>query len=178
LQPKPKPLISITQLSDRLLVPVLIRTALLVVIWWGLVENRGGWVFGALAALAIACISLRLTPPATHTLRVLHLPGFFVFFLVQSLRAGWDVAVRTVSPSLPLQPTILSVPLTLPAGAPTWWLMLVVSLLPGTLSTHLKDRSLEVHCLDERLDVVGGVRETERRLVRLFGHAPSLRDPS
>ena len=178
MQPKRTPRITLDLLHHHALLAVLIRTTLLAGIWWMLTENRGGWGFGVLAALAIACISLRLTPPATHTLRVLHIPGFFVFFLVQSLRAGWDVAVRTVSPSLPLQPTILSVPLTLPAGAPTWWLMLVVSLLPGTLSTHLKDRSLEVHCLDERLDVVGGVRETERRLARLFGHAPSLRNAS
>ncbi|MBM9535688.1 Na+/H+ antiporter subunit E [Desulfobulbus alkaliphilus] len=155
------------------LLAVLIRTALLVVIWWVLTENQGGWVFGILSALMIACCSLLLTPPATHRLRVHRLPGFFLFFLVQSLRAGWDVAVRTVRPSLPLQPAILSVPLMLPAGAPTWWLMLVVSLLPGTLSAHLDGRTLELHCLDEGLDVVADVREAERHLALLFGQIPS-----
>jgi multicomponent Na+:H+ antiporter subunit E len=173
LQPERTPQITLDLLHRHTLLAVLIRTVVLAGIWWVLTENRGGWGFGVPAAVAVACISLLLNPPATHTLRVHHLPGFVLFFLIQSLRAGWDVAVRTVSPSLPLQPAILSVPLMLPAGAPTWWLMLVVSLLPGTLSTHLNDRTLELHCLDEGLDVVADIREAERRIALLFGQVPS-----
>lgn len=173
MQSKKTPRNNLDQQHGHTLLAFLIRTVVLAGIWWVLTENRGGWGFGVPAAVAVACLSLLLTPPATHALRVYHLPGFVLFFLVQSLRAGWDVAVRTISPSLPLQPAILSVPLMLPAGAPTWWLMLVVSLLPGTLSTHLNGRTLELHCLDEGLDVVADIREAERRLALLFGQVPS-----
>ncbi|AHE97023.1 cation transporter [Thioalkalivibrio paradoxus ARh 1] len=103
-------------------------------------------------------------------MRVLRFPGFAAFFLWQSLLAGWDVARRTLDPKLPLQPEILHLPLALPAGAPTWWLMLTISLLPGTLSVRLhQQRVLEVHCLDSRLDVAGSVRETECQIARLYG---------
>ena len=143
--------------------------------WWVLTGSVDGWVFGSVVVFAVASLSLRLTPATGFTPRLRHLPGFFVFFLLQSLRAGSDVAWRTVTPSLPLHPAILKVPLTLPAGAPTWMLMLVVSLLPGTLSTSLNDCTLELHCLDSGLEVIGAVRQVEQQVARLFGCAPSPR---
>jgi multicomponent Na+:H+ antiporter subunit E len=55
--------------------------------------------------------------------------------------------------------------------------MLVISLLPGTLSVRLhQDRTLEVHCLDSRLDVPGSVRETELQIAQLFGLQTSTAD--
>ncbi|AGA31812.1 cation antiporter [Thioalkalivibrio nitratireducens DSM 14787] len=151
----------------------LLRVGFLLVIWWILTGSGSDWWFGFPLALAAAALSLWLTPPATYRLRPLRFPGFAVFFLWQSLLAGWDVARRTLDPKLPLQPDVLQLPLGLPAGAPTWWLMLTISLLPGTLSVRLhQQRVLEVHCLDARLDVAGSVRDTECQIARLYGLGP------
>ncbi len=147
-----------------------VRLVLLLVIWWILSGSTEDWWFGLPLAAAAAALSLWLTPPATYRLRLSRLPRFAGFFLGQSLLAGWDVARRTLSPRLPLRPELLSLPLGLPAGAPTWWLMLTISLLPGTLSVRLdRHRMLEVHCLDAGLDVAGSVQTTERHIARLFG---------
>ena len=147
-----------------------LRLALLLGVWWVLSGSTEDWWFGLPLAVAVAAVSLWLSPPARFRLRLHRMPIFAGFFLWQSLLAGWDVARRTLSPALPLHPEILRLPLVLPEGAPTWWLMLVISLLPGTLSVRLRpDRILEVHCLDSQLDVPGSVRETELQIGRLFG---------
>jgi len=157
-----------TALTVRLQAFVL-RALVLAAVWWTLTEGDGGWGFGLPLVLLIAALSLVDTAPAKRLPRVHRMPGFFAYFMLQSLRAGWDVARRTLHPDLPLQPDLLRVPLRLPAGAPTWWLMIVISLLPGTLSVHLKGTVLELHCLDISGDVVADVREAEVRLARLFG---------
>ena len=147
----------------------LLRLGILLAVWWILSGSSSDWWFGLPLAILAAAVSLWLTPPGRFLLRPQHIPGFAAFFLWQSLLAGWDVAKRTLSPALPLHPEILRIPMALPPGAPTWWLMLTISLLPGTLSVRLhRDRILEVHCLDSLLDVAGSVRETETQLARLF----------
>lgn len=148
---------------------------MLALIWWVLTGSTDGWIFGGGAVLVVASLSLCLTPPSVFTPRLRRIPGFLVFFLIQSLRAGSDVALRTITPRLPLQPAILSVPLALPAGAPTWLLMMVVSLLPGTLSTSFNNGTLELHCLDKGMNVIGAVGEVQRRLALLFACPPAPR---
>jgi multicomponent Na+:H+ antiporter subunit E len=138
-------------------------------VWWTLTEGDGGWGFGLVLALIVAALSLIHMPPARHLPRIQRVPGFLAYFLLQSLRAGWDVARRTLRPELPLQPGLLRLPMRLPTGAPTWWMMIVISLLPGTLSVQLQDAVLELHCLALGDDVVADVREAEDRLARLFG---------
>ena len=146
------------------------RALLLAGVWWALTEGGEGVAFGIPLALAVAALSLLHAAPATRTPRLHRMPAFAGYFLMQSLRAGWDVARRIVHPRLPLQPAFVRVPLRLPAGAPTWWLMMVITLLPGTLSVHLDGKLLEVHCLDSGSDVVAGIRRAEDELARLFGH--------
>lgn len=148
----------------------LLRLGILLAVWWILSSSNSDWWFGLPLAIVAAAVSLWLTPPNRFLLRPQHIPGFAAFFLWQSLLAGWDVAKRTLSPALPLHPEILRIPMALPPGAPTWWLMLIITLLPGTLSVRLhQNRILEVHCLDSRLDVTGSLRDTEAQLARLFG---------
>lgn len=144
------------------------RLALLMLLWW-ILSDGSGWVFGLAAALPITAFSLRLAPPARRTLRLAALPGFALFFLHQSLRAGWDVARRTLARDMALAPALLRLPTGLPPGAPIWWLMAVVSLLPGTLSARVEGTDIEIHCLDARLDIAGDVRTASRRIAALFG---------
>ena len=171
------------------------RFVLLVFIWW-LLADGGGWGFGLASAAVVAGVSLRLAPPTRWPLRAQRIPAFIGYFLLQSMLAGMDVAQRTLRPSMPLRPTVLRLPLSLPPGAPTWWLMLVISLLPGTLSVHLdehggenlragpgaqssacddpgagaaNERVLELHCLDDGPEVIAGIRDAERRIALLFG---------
>lgn len=156
----------------------LFRLGILLVIWWALTDGGGGWWFGFPLATVAAVTSVWLTPAARYHLRLARIPVFALYFLQQSLLAGWDVARRIVAPRMPLNPDILRLPLILPPGAPTWWLMLTISLLPGTLSVRLHtDRVLEVHCLDADAGIAASVRRTERQLAELFGLPPTVSAP-
>lgn len=152
------------------------RALLLALVWWVLVGSVDGYLFGSVAVAMIAVLSLRLTPPSIYFPRLGNIPGFLVFFLHHSLLAGCDVARRTLTPTLPLYPAILTVPLTLPAGPPTWLLMLLVSLLPGTLTISLAERTLELHCLDHRQKVREAVVKIEQRIAWLFDCAAPSED--
>ncbi len=154
------------------------RLSILLVIWWILTDGTGAWWFGLPLATVATVTSVWLTPPARYRLRLTRIPGFALYFLQQSLLAGWDVARRIVAPRMPLNPEILRLPLILPSGAPTWWLMLTITLLPGTLSVRLHtDRVLEVHCLDADAGIAASVRRTERQLAELFGLPPAVPAP-
>lgn len=146
-----------------------LRLSVLALLWWVLTEGTGGWAFGIAAVVPITAFSLWLAPAARRSLRVSALPGFALFFLYQSLRAGWDVAQRTLSRDMALAPALLRLPTGLPSGAPTWWLMAIVSLLPGTLSARIEGDCIQIHCLDARLDVAGDVRTASLRIATLFG---------
>lgn len=148
--------------------PLALRGLLLCGLWAVLADGEG-WGFGVPVALGAAWLSLRLAPPSAHRIRLLALPRFAGWFLWQSLRAGWDVARRTLHPALPLDPGMIRLRPALPVGAPTWWLMLVISLLPGTLSVRMAAGTLELHCLDAGGDVAGDVAQAEGELARLFG---------
>lgn len=146
-----------------------LRTLMLAAVWWALTEGDGGWGFGLLLALLVSALSLLHTPPAANVPRLHRVPGFVAYFLMQSLLAGFDVARRILHPRLPLNPRLVRVPLRLPAGAPTWSLMILISLLPGTLSAQLDAAELELHCLDMDGNVLAEVRKAEVQLARLFG---------
>lgn len=145
-----------------------VRFALLAGGWWILTEGAGGWMMGLVLCAAVTAVSLWLHPASRFRIRLLQLPGFVLFFLIQSLSSGWDVAQRTLKPDMHLQPGFVRVPLTLPTGAPTWWLMLTLNLLPGTLNVRLDGQTLELHCLDVRQDIHASVAQAEARLARLF----------
>ena len=147
---------------------LLLRFALLCALW-AVLANGEGWAFGVPGALIAAWLSLRLAPASAWRLRLLAVPRFVGWFLLQSLRAGWDVAWRTLHPALPLDPGMVRHCPTLPAGAPTWWLMLVISLLPGTLSVRLEGDMLELHCLDAHGEISADVQRAEAEIARLFG---------
>lgn len=145
-----------------------LRLVAFVALWFVLVEGGEGWLFGSILAVAVTLASLWLTPPARFVPHLTRLPRFAAFFLWQSLRAGVDVARRTLTPALPLRPAVLELRITLPEGAPTWWLMTLLSLLPGTLSVGLHGRRLELHCLDARRSVADEVGVAQAQVARLF----------
>lgn len=145
-----------------------VRAVLLTLVWAAL-TNGEGWAFGVPAVALCTGLSLKLAPPARQPLRLVALPGFIGWFAWQSLRAGWDVALRTLHPAIPLKPGFVTAAIHLPQGMPVWCLMLVVSLLPGTLSVSLQNEQLELHCLDVDQRVKEDIDRAQAAVTRLFG---------
>jgi multicomponent Na+:H+ antiporter subunit E len=149
---------------------VWLRALLFASLWWVLAEGRiDGWLLGSVAVVAATWASVALWPPAAHGMRLAALPGFLAFFLVNSVRGGWQVALMALRGRTALEPAFLELPLNLPAGAPQILLTNVLGLMPGTVGVELADDRLRLHVLHQGLPVVAEARALERRIAVLFG---------
>ncbi|MDP2153767.1 MAG: Na+/H+ antiporter subunit E [Methylotenera sp.] len=139
-------------------------------LWWVLAEGRiDGWWLGAVAVVTATCVSVILMPPAVHRLRWGQIPSFVLFFLRNSVRGGFQVAMMALRGRAALQPGVLELQLNLPAGGPRVLMTNVIGLMPGTLSVELAEDRLRVHVLDERLPIEAEAGELEARISALFG---------
>lgn len=146
------------------------RAVMLAAVWWMLtLADASAWGFGAVVITLVAALSVLLFPPSIHRLRPLGLLQFMAYFLGHSVLAGVDVARRLLTPSLPIKPGEITLSLRLPEGGPRWLLANTLSLMPGTLSVHLEEDQLTVHCLDTSDGIESGVRQAEFQVARAFG---------
>jgi multicomponent Na+:H+ antiporter subunit E len=151
-----------------------LRIMLFACLWWMLAEGRvDGWLLGCLAVIAATWTSMVLHPPAAHRLHLGALPGFLVYFLINSVRGGGQVAFMAVRGRGALQPIFLELPVKLPAGAPQILMVTVLGLMPGTvgveLVAELTNARLRLHVLHQDLPVVAEAQALERHIAALFG---------
>lgn len=159
-----------TRISPRtLIIAFIVRLAFVLLLWWVLTEgDLYRWWFGVLVAAAAAGASMRLRPPAGVRVRVIPILRFVPHFLWHSVLGGTDVARRVVLRNMPLEPAFIEYPLELQPGPARLWLVAMISLMPGTLSCHLEENTLEIHALDRSMEVDRVVRELERHIARIF----------
>jgi multicomponent Na+:H+ antiporter subunit E len=137
---------------------------------WGLL-TRGApqaWMLGALAIVAAFLAARVLHAAPAQPLRWRQLPRFAIFFMVESMKGGIDIATRALRPHMDLQPGFLDVPLRLEGDAARVLVALTVSLMPGSLAVQLHPAGLTVHVLDQRGPVADEVRRVEQEVARLF----------
>lgn len=149
------------------------RTLVFSILWWVLAEGRADLPGVALLAIAaaVAC-SFKLFPTTAQRVSPAGLLSFAGFFLVESVRAGVQVAWMALRPRTGLDPALLRVPLTLPPGLPTVLLLNTLTLLPGTLSVRIEGAELTLHVLDRRRPIEAAVRAAEARIARMLEIAP------
>ena len=148
----------------------LLRGACFFIFWLVLMQSLklSDMAVGAGATGAATWLSLRLLPPASGRLRFGSLLLLLPHFLWQSVRAGVDVARRAFTPSLPLQPGMVSCPLGFGPGLARNTFATITSLLPGTVSCDEVDGALVYHCLDTDQPVVEQLWQEERLLARVL----------
>lgn len=152
--------------SKRWMLPLLLCVLMWVVISKG---DPDSWVVGV-PTIAFAVIVIdRLHFRGKQGIRAGMLPGFILWFLWNSLRGGVDVALRALKPRLSLQPGFIRYPMRIPQGHARLFLVNVVSLLPGTLSTDIEGDELVLHCLDTAADIIVETGTAEQRVAVLFG---------
>ena len=76
------------------------------------------WLVGLPTVALATWASLRLAPPLPYRVSLRGLLGFLAYFARESLRGGWDVAARTLSPRMRIQPGQASYTCSLPEGLP------------------------------------------------------------
>lgn len=147
---------------------VLWRITLLTGLWWVLAGHSPiGWAIGAVGILSAAWASMALRRSGMP-FRFLAWVRFVPFFLWNSLRGGFDVALRVLHFRIPLQPSMLIYPTQLPNGAARVLFVNAISLLPGTLCVRLQGDSVTVHALDDAGKATKEIQALERRLAPLF----------
>ncbi|MBX3734510.1 MAG: Na+/H+ antiporter subunit E [Verrucomicrobiae bacterium] len=106
-------------------------------------------IIGGLAAAAATWVSLRLLSPESFGVRLSGLPRLALHFIRHSVVAGVDVALRAMSPRLPLNPGFVEYRVGIPAGPGRDVFTALTSLLPGTLPVGTgADGVIRYHCLD------------------------------
>lgn len=102
-------------------------------------------------------------------IRLTAIPGFFVYFLIQSFRTGVDVAWRALHPEREIHPGFCTYPSRLPAGSPRALFANMISILPGTLSWGLEDGLHKIHLLAGHPMILEELAQLESRVGRLYG---------
>ena len=119
--------------------------------------------------LVAAWISVKLLPAVSWRWSACGALVFAAYFLRESVRGGWDVARRAISPGLALSPAIVCHPFHLPPGPSRLFFCSAISLLPGTAVVAIADGNICVHVLDNSSSVEEELRELEWRVGALFG---------
>lgn len=135
---------------------------------WLVFDGLQDWPVGMLVAAIGAGLAGWLGQVSNFSWSLWRLPGFVAFFVLESLRGGFDVAWRSLHPRLPVRPEFFEHEIALPQGQPSTLLISVISLLPGTLSAELRrdEHLLVIHALNP--GGAGSVHRLERRIARLY----------
>lgn len=127
------------------------------------------WV-GLPVVLICVFISLKLMPPIGFALSPFAWLRFIQFFLVQSVKSGFDVAKRAVSTPVNIHPCFREINISLKNPFSRVLFAVVVSLLPGTLSVDLNEKGAYIHALEEKFLADEQFEEIESILRPLFHH--------
>lgn len=147
----------------------LLRVMLFSAFWFCLSGTElKSWVVGVPIAVAAAWISIRLLPSTSYRVCLPAAAFFTGYFMRESLRGGWDVARRALSPNLPLSPGVLCFVSRLPVGTARWFFCHTISLLPGTAVVAIECDHLRVHVLQLTPQVEESLRDLERRVAKIF----------
>jgi multicomponent Na+:H+ antiporter subunit E len=159
---------------------ILVRGVAYFAVWMTMAGGQLGDVAPGLVAAALTTwVSLVLLPldPAFAEVRPLAVLRLALRFIWGSVVAGFDIARRAFSPSLPLKPGYLTYPVALPPSTSRNLFTSMTSLMPGTLPAGSDESGrLIYHCLDVEQPVLEELGREEAQLVAALGAAPGAAD--
>jgi len=134
------------------------------------------FVIGLLVGVPLAFLTRQFytdTYPAGQVVRAIpYVLGYVALFTWELLTANLDVARRVLSPSMPIEPKVVEVPLRVETDLAITTIANSITLTPGTLSMDYDDErnSLYVHALaaSSRDEVVDPIRNWEDYALRIF----------
>ncbi|MDD2965194.1 MAG: Na+/H+ antiporter subunit E [Bacteroidales bacterium] len=88
---------------------------------------------------------MKITPKA-----MLFTLAYLLVFMWELLKANFDVALRVVSPTLPINPAVVKGKTKLKSEMARMILANSITLTPGTFTLDLADDELTIHCLNYR----------------------------
>ena len=127
------------------------------------------FISGAVVAFAVGLIfcyscdiynDLKLTPKA-----ILYWFLYIFVFLRELVKSNFDVALRVISPKLPINPGIVEVKTKLKSKLGRMILANSITLTPGTFTVELLDDRIFIHWLDVKSE---NIEEDTNMIVRKF----------
>lgn len=120
--------------------------------------------------------------PTARTFRVAPYVALYVFtFLRELLVANLSVARVVLSPSLPIDPAVVEVPLRVESDVAVTTIANSITLTPGTLTMdyNADTNTLYVHSIDasDTDDILGPIRRWEDYALVIFGETSKPGDP-
>ena len=104
--------------------------------------------------------AIRLTPkPFLYTII------FLVVFFKELIKSNLDVAIRVLTPSLPIKPGIVEVKTKLKSKIGRIFLANSITLTPGTFTIEIYEDSLFIHWIDVKSE---NIEEDTKMLVHKF----------
>jgi multisubunit Na+/H+ antiporter MnhE subunit len=156
--------------SSILIKSFLLRFAIFTAGWFvlvgGLQVSDLGFVILFLTVTTV--ISIYSVPPGQWVISPLGVLRFFPYFILTAVRGGWDVARRVFFRNIPIDPDFITIEHDLDPRK-TLILTWIISLLPGTASTFITEKTIIVHVLDKKLPVTEEILELQNRINQIFG---------
>lgn len=155
--------------SSTLIKSFFLRFAIFTAGWFillgGLQVSDLGFVILFLTVTTV--ISMYSVPPGQWVISPLGVIRFLPYFLLSAIRGGWDVARRVFFRNIPIDPDFITIEHDLDPRK-TLILTWIISLLPGTASTVITEKTIIVHVLDKKLPVTEEIQELQNRINRMF----------
>jgi len=160
-----------SSLMQKGLFSSLLPWAVIYTVLWAMLSKNNGWLLGSLFILLALSTTFLVRLPF-HSLVLKKLPGFVVWFLRQSLSGGWDVARRTLEPSVSIRPDWVHYQVSSQNPQVRVLLSAIPGLLPGTLAVKIDNDQMQLHLLDSGQDWVSSIQALEQHLENLFPAEP------
>jgi len=155
--------------SGRFTTAALSAAATFAAAWFVLLgDDPASWIIGVPCILACAWLNGFMARAQGPRLSISGWLRLIPYFVRQSIGGGWDVARRSLAPSLPVRPGFLMFDLQLPPGAARSFFVQLIGLLPGTLSVALQGDRLVVHSLTLDTAPEASLRAAEQRVAQAF----------
>lgn len=153
----------------------LVSAGILGVVWIILHSafGLGGVISGVLLGTAAILPFRRMYPGERSLVSVAKgvppLAVYIAIFTKDVLVSNLDVAWRVLSPSMPINPTVIELPLRVESDAAVAMISNSITLTPGTLTMDYdeENHSLYVHSMTGE-DIAGPVRVWEKYAMRVF----------
>lgn len=145
---------------------------IILLVFWILMSNSlalqsllAGLVISLVIALVLSArlrvfSELNLSPKALAYTIVY---GFV--FLKELILSNLDVALRVISPRLPINPGIVEAKTSLKSPMARMILANSITLTPGTFTVEMKEDTLFIHCIDIKSE---NIQDVTQRVVRKF----------
>lgn len=145
----------------------------------------GEFIIGLGIGLPVAFVFRRFYLPrldfAARARGVPYIAVYLLAFLWELVTANLDVAYRVLSPSMPIDPDVIVVPLRVESDLAITTIANSITLTPGTLTMDYDDdrNALYVHAIDglDPASVVDPIRTWEDYALRIFDEDRAPGDP-